>query len=133
MQELLNAPVPIVFAACQLVQRLDTGALNVLGIFDTFTIGRLADGSLPDLISIEVVTVWTGGQGEFEQVIRLRDQDSREIAEARTLFTLSTTSQRHSIVVRLPVPGRAEVWALTVARGEVELLRQDFTTQMEPP
>ena len=50
MNDVLGRPVPIVFAACQMVQQLSNGAFNLLGIFDKLTLFRLPDGSVADTV-----------------------------------------------------------------------------------
>lgn len=133
MQALLDKPVPVIFAVCQGVQQLVNGAFNLLGIFDKMSVFRLPDGTAPDAVTIQVVTVWTGGRGDFEQVIRVRDQDATQVAEARTPFSLLVTSARHYIINLINIPAREAIYALTVARAdEEELLRQDFTIVIAP-
>lgn len=132
MQELLSQPVPIIFTCCQGWQQLATGGFNLLGIFDRLTVGRLPDGRSPDAVNLQVVTVWTGGQGEFEQVLRVLDQDGQQVVEARLAFSLPSTSARTILINMLVIPVREGVYTITVGRGQDELLRQDFTLLIGP-
>ncbi len=132
MERFLSQPVPILFAVCQGVQQLANGAINLLGIFDRLVVYRLPDGTLPEVVNLQVVTLWTGGQGNFEQVFRLLNQDGQQILEMRTNFTLRETAHRHLIVNLIAFPAQEGVFTLITGREEVELLRQDFTLVIEP-
>lgn len=132
MQGFLTQPVPVIFAVCQGVQQLADGAFNLLGIFDRMIVFTLPDGTKPDRIVLQVATVWTGGQGDFEQVLRLLDQDGTTVVEARTSFVLTGTSHRHYIISLIGVPAQEGIYTITVGRGAEELLRQDFTIAIAP-
>lgn len=132
MEGFLARPVPIVFAVCQGVQQLANGGINLLGIFDRMTVHQLPDGTLPDTVSLQVLTMWTGGQGTFTHVLRLLDQDGRQILETRAGFALPNTSHRHIIVDLIAFPVREGTSTLAVFRGDDELLRQDFTIEVGP-
>ncbi|HTE85312.1 MAG TPA: hypothetical protein VK821_11310 [Dehalococcoidia bacterium] len=128
----LNQPVPILFAVCQGIQQLAGGALNLLGIFDRLTLYRMPDGTAPDAVNLQLITQWTGGQGDFEHVIRLLDQDGNTIGENRTSFSLPGPSHRHNIQTLMAFPVREGPITIIVCRAEVELLRQDFTIEVQP-
>lgn len=128
----LTLPVPVIFAVCQGVQQLANGAFNLLGIYDRITVYQLPDGTTPDTVTLQVATVWTGGNGRFEQVLRLLNQDGEQVVESRSSFTLAGTSARHVIVAMIAAPAREGVYTFTVGRGEEELLRQDFTIEVVP-
>lgn len=132
MQIFHRQPVPVVFAICQGVQQLASRAINLLGIFDRLTVYRLPDGTAPDAVTLQVVTIWTGGQGEFEQVLRVLDQDGSLVGEARTAFALEGTSHRYYNINLIAIPVREGIYTLTVGRSEEELLRQDFTVEIAP-
>ena len=130
MQEVLDKPVPIVFAVVQGIQQLVDRTLNLLSIYDKLIAHKLPDGTLPDSVTIQVVTIWTGGQGDFEQVIQVLDQDAKLIGESKMQFHLPRTSHRFYMVALINMPVRVGIFTLTVARGTDELLRQDFTVEV---
>lgn len=123
----LTLPVPIIFTVAMGFQQLANGAINVLGIYDRLTVGRLPTGETPEAVSINVYTQWTGGVGEFEQKLEVLDEDGARILEARAPFALPITSARAAIVAVLVVPARAGIYSMILSRGDDELLRQDFT------
>ena len=127
----LHLPVPIVFTACQGVQQITGGSFNILSIYDRLTIAVLPDGTPPETVRIQVVTVWTGGQGDFEQILRLRTVDGAQASELRTPFHLNGTSARHYVVSLWEIPACAGIYTMTVARPDMELLRQDFTIEIQ--
>ena len=130
MQELLDKPVPIIFAVCEGVQQLANRTFNLLGIFDRLIIYKLPDGTIADNVTLQVITCWTGGRGAFEQVIKVLDQDGQPFIESRSPFTLTGTA-RHFIISQIVVPVRERIYTLTLARvGEDELVRQDFTIEV---
>ena len=126
----LNLPVPIVFTVCQGIQQVVGGTFNVLSIFDRLTLPMLPDGTPPQSVRLQVLTVWTGGRGAFEQVLRVLDSDGREIFGGRTPYTLAGTSHRHYIVALIDLPAAPGVYTLTAGRPELELVRQDFTIEL---
>jgi hypothetical protein len=135
MQDVLGKPVPIVFAVCQGWQELRNGTFNLLGMFDKMMLRRLPDGSLPNRVALPIFSTWTGGVGDFEQVITILNQDGSVILSHPTKFHLTSTSHRHNIVAQLafaPVEGAITI---TIGRPDQELLRQDFTFEVEaaPP
>lgn len=133
MNELLSQPNPIIFTVCQGVQQLTNGAFNLLGVYDKMLVSQLPDGTLPDSVTLQVVVVWTGGQGKFEQILRVLDQDAQQIGEVRAKFELASTSARHYAIALLGMPIKEGILTLTVARGDgEELLREDFTIEVVP-
>lgn len=123
----LSLPVPVIFAFAQAAQPLASGALNIIGIFDKMTLYRGPDGETPESVTIPIVTVWTGGRGDFEQVLRVLDEDGGLLIEARQPFSLAGTSSRHWIQSLLAFPVKEGVMTVILCRGGEELLRQDFT------
>lgn len=134
MQGFLTKPFPIIFAFCQAIQQLADGAINLLGIYSGLTVWIMPDGTRADVINVPVVTVWTGGLGEFEQVIRVRDQEGQIVAEMRFAFALKGTSDRHTIAGLMALPVREGPHTVTVSRGDddEELSRQDFVITIAP-
>lgn len=127
----LTQPVPIVFAVVQGYQRLDDGTFNLLGIFDRMTIGVPAGENVPAGLGIQIVTVWTGGRGDFVQTLRILDQDGNEVGGAQTPCSLTGTSARHILLATVVIPVRAGSVTIMVGRGDEELLRQDFTVEVQ--
>ena len=129
MQEsFMNLPVPIVFTVCRAVQQLTDGTFNILSIYDRLNFYVLPDGTRPDTVTLQVVTVWTGGQGPFRQLINVLDSDAAPIVPGQAAdFTLASTSSRHYNVALIAIPAKEGVYTITVGRPDMELLRQDFT------
>ena len=132
MQVFHQQPVPFIFAVCQGVQELANRTFNLLGIFDRLIVFELPDGTKPSAVGLQVVTVWTGGEGEFPHVLRVLDEDANLILEAPGTFRLNDVSQRHYQVNLISFPLREGPLTLTVGRGDEELLRQQFTIEVAP-
>jgi hypothetical protein len=131
VHDVLDKPVPIIFAVCQGWQQLKNDTWNFLSIFDRMIVRPLPDGTLPDSVTVPVVTSWTGASGSFEQWLQVLDADANKVGEARTPFVLPSTSSRHNIITVMALPPVAGVYTLTVGRPDYEvLLRQDFTLQV---
>ncbi len=132
MEGFLTRPVPIVFTVCKGVQQIVDGTFNVLSVFDRVNLYRMPDGTVPETVTLPTVTVWTGGQGDFKQILRILNPDGNEILSQETEFQLKSTSQRHYIVSVVSIPAAEGVYTLTVGRPDMELLRQDFTVGFVP-
>jgi hypothetical protein len=132
MQGFLTQPVPIVFTVCKGVQQITDGTFNILSVFDRLSLYRMPDGSTPPVVTLPTVTVWTGGQGNFKQVLTVLDADGAEVAVQESEFQLTSTSHRHYVVGIISVPAKEGVCTLTVGRPDMELLRQDFTVGFVP-
>jgi hypothetical protein len=130
LKDYLDKPLPIIFAVCQGVQQLTNGAFNLLGVFDKITVYKLPDGTRPDAFTVQIVTAWTGGRGDFEEVIGVLDEDGNRVGEARTAFALPATNHRHYNISVMALPAKEGILTLTVARADEELLRQDFTVEV---
>lgn len=132
MQGFLTQPVPIVFTVCKGVQQITDGTFNVLSVFDRVNLYRMPDGSTPQTVTLPTLTVWTGAQGDFRQILRVLDADGNEILSQETDFKLNSTSHRHYVVSVMSMPAAEGVYTLTVGRPDFELLRQDFTVGFVP-
>lgn len=60
------------------------------------------------------------------------DQDGGMILEARQSFELASTSVRQYNINLVTFPLHAGVITMTIGRGDEELLRQDFTIEVQP-
>jgi hypothetical protein len=132
-ESFMNLPVPIVFTVCRAVQQVTDGTFNILSVYDRLNVYVMPDGTRADTVTLQVVTVWTGGQGSFRQLLNvLNDDGAPVVPEQATAFTLASTSSRHYNVGLIVIPAKEGVYTITVGRPDLELLRQDFTIGSVP-